>query len=133
MKSRLRDLSHYGTRKLDIPAENFNRVRLGLHRLENPIRLSMPGLHNVDLLLDDETWIAVDQFHRDAPVLALTDFESLGRRSLQAPVHCRIYFYYASSELILNRLLQSMHRLLGARLEQRRGMERGKVLMFPKG
>lgn len=120
MKSFLQRYHPYSMRNMEVDADCYNRVRLALRRLENPIRLSIPGLRTIDLLLDDETWIAVDQVEDDMPVVALTDFVRSRDGGLYEPVHCTAYYYHGYAELILERVLRATKRLLDARMRPRR-------------
>jgi len=130
-KSSLRDLPYYRSESVEVSAKRYNRVRLALRRLENPIRLSIPGLTNIDLLLDDDSWVAVDQGQNDFPVLAFTDFETLERSALHTPVRCRLYLYRANAELMLTRIMQAMYRLLQARLGRPPGVAGTRIALLP--
>jgi hypothetical protein len=100
-----------------VAAENFNRVRLALSRLENPLRVALPGLRTLDFMLEDEVWAVVDRDLNDIPVLAWTDFEH--RSALHLPVRCILRYYHAHADVILDKALLRLDEILAARLANR--------------
>ena len=103
-----------------LEAEKFNRVRLGLLRLENPLRFALPGLRGMDVIINDKAWICVDRTLYDLPVLAWTEFETTGRLGLQEPVPCKLYHYHVHANVIAGTVLNTVDRLLQERLRMQR-------------
>ncbi len=97
-----------------VPAARYNRVRLALLRLGEPLRLDLPDLRHLAVELTATAWVCVDASLDDLPVAAWTDFAP--RDSLHQPVPCRLRLYHAQAELILDRIGTSVDRLLAERL-----------------
>lgn len=110
-----------------ISAPRYNRVRLALSRLGNPARLELTGIHDLELILNDEVWLCVDTGLGNLPVLAWKDFQKQRRKGLHEPIACRVDYYNLHAELIRDRVLEIMDRLLTARLQRRRSGPRGQV------
>ena len=115
--SRLNDIPSLKSLSSTVAAECFNRVRLALVRLENPLRIALPGLRTLDFMLEDEAWAIIDRDLNDIPVLAWTDFER--RSALHLPVHCTLRYYHAHADIILEKALQRLDEILTARLTNR--------------
>jgi hypothetical protein len=94
----------------------YNRVRLALSRLENPLRIELINLRGLDIIIDDEAWVCVDRTLNDLPIFAWTDFENAARKSLYEPVQCRLRFYHNHADLICGTVLDLIHRNLDNRL-----------------
>lgn len=99
-----------------VEAEKYNRVRLGLLRLENPLRFALPGLRGMDAVITDKAWICVDRTLYDLPVLAWTEFETSSRSGLHEPVTCKLYHYHVHANVIAGTVLNTVDRLLQERL-----------------
>jgi hypothetical protein len=121
MKSRVWDVPALYVTSGRLPAEQFNRVKLGLLRLANPLRLELRHLRTLDLCLSDDHWVCVDRAMNDLPVIAWTDFRTASRRGLHEPVECRVRYYHAHAGVILKTLFADMGALLDERLAQDRG------------
>jgi hypothetical protein len=120
VESRLREVPALKVMDSVVAAKHYNRVRLALVRLENPLRFPLPHLRGLDMLLTDEEWVCVDRTLNDLPVLAWTDFQVAGRNALHAPVSCRLRFYHAYAGLIVGTLLQDVTVILAERLNKAR-------------
>jgi hypothetical protein len=116
MKSRLSDVPILKAVSSYVEAMYYNRVRLGLSRLENPLRIELINLRGLDIIIDDEAWVCVDRTLNDLPIFAWTDFEHASRRSLYEPVPCRLRFYHNHADLICGTVLDLVHRNLDNRL-----------------
>lgn len=99
-------------------AAYYNRVRLALLRLGNPLRLELPGLHSIDVVLDDYTWMAVDRNQLDLPLLAWTDFDARQRNGLHQPVPCRMHLYHFHAGLLMGDVLDNLEFILEEQLSQ---------------
>lgn len=110
-----------------ISAPRYNRVRLALAWLDNPVRLELTGMHDLELILTDSAWLCIDTGLGNLPVLAWKDFQTEQRRGLHEPIACRIDYYNLHAELIKDRVLEIMDRLLAARLQRRKVGSHGQV------
>jgi hypothetical protein len=110
-----------------ISAQRYNRVRLALAWLDNPARLELTGMHDLELILTDSAWLCIDTGLGNLPVLAWKEFRSEQRRGLHEPIICRIDYYNLHAELIKDRVLEIMDRLLAARLQRQKMGQRGQV------
>jgi hypothetical protein len=113
-RSRLNEIPTLKSRPTTVTAERFNRVRLALRRLENPIRIELPKLRSLDLILEDDIWAIVDRDLNDIPVVAWTDFEH--RSSLHQAVPCILRYYHAHADAIMDKALRKLDEILEARL-----------------
>ena len=116
MKRKLEGLPRYSSESTTVPAELFNLVRLALMRLGNPLRFPITGLKNLEIMLDDETWICVDSSLNDIPVLAWTEFEASHRDSLVEPISCQYYTYHAHADKIFDTVVEYMADYLDSKL-----------------
>jgi hypothetical protein len=117
-----------------ISAPRYNRVRLALALLENPARLDLTGIHDLQLVLNDDAWLCIDTGLGNLPVLAWKAFDTAHRRGLHEPISCRVDYYNLHAELIKGRVLDIMDRLLVARLNHhRRQKPLGQIRPFPTG
>lgn len=114
-----------------ISAQRYNRVRLALAWLDNPARLELTGMHDLELILSDSAWFCIDTGLGNLPVLAWREFRAGERRGLHEPVACRIDYYNLHAELIKERVLEIMDRLLAARLQRRKAGQRGQLAYLP--
>ena len=75
MKSRLSDVPILKSTPTCIEAMYYNRVRIALTRIDNPLRIELINLRGLDIVIDDEVWVCVDRTLNDLPIFAWTDFE----------------------------------------------------------
>jgi hypothetical protein len=120
VESRLRELPALKVIDSVVAARHYNRVRLALARLENPLRFPLPHLRGLDMVLNDQEWVCVDRTLNDLPVLAWTDFQRQDRIALHAPIACRLRFFHAYAGLIVGTLLQDVAVILAERLNRAR-------------
>lgn len=113
-RSRLNNIPSLSSAPATVPAARYNRVRLALRRLENPLRIELPGLRSLDMILEDEVWAIVDRDLNDIPIVAWTGFES--RSALHTPLRCTLHYYHAHASAILDTALNTLDRILGQRL-----------------
>jgi hypothetical protein len=118
MKSRIDDIPKLKTEATRIDGHIFNQACLALSRLDNPLRIKLPGLRGMDILMDGQAWACVDRSLYDLPVLAWTDFVLNDRRSLHEPVDCVLHFYHIHADLIGDTILDAVHRELTLRLRR---------------
>lgn len=108
MKSQLENLPRYSTDDTSLPAPLYNKVKLGLLRISNPLLFSIHGLRHLDVVLDNETWICRDVSLNNIPILAWTDFNLNERSSLHKPIDCKLYTYHAHAMLVVDTLLEQI-------------------------
>ena len=116
MKSRLNDVPILKTTPTRIEALYYNRVRIALSRIDNPLRIELINLRGLDIVIDDEVWVCVDRTLNDLPIFAWTDFENNARKNLFEPIACRLRFYHNHADLICGTVLDLINRNLEARL-----------------
>jgi hypothetical protein len=100
-----------------IEAACYNRVRLALLRLENPLRLTLTQHRGLEVILYDESWFCVDSFADDQLVLAWRDFQIHGRDNLCEPVACELWLYHHCAGLIMGSALDDLQQVIEQRLE----------------
>ena len=118
MRYRLENIPIYESDSIHVDADYYNLVRLSLSRLHNPLRVRLSQLRTIDLLLDDETWIAVDRTQNDKPVIAFLDFDTANRDELTAPVFCKVNYYNAHATIMTEHIFEATYRLLNKKLLQ---------------
>jgi len=99
-----------------IDASYYNRGRLALIRIGDPLRVALPGLLGLEAILSDEMWLVVDSLRTDNPVLAWCDFATAGRESLHEPVRCNLKLYHSHAGLIMGTALEALQTALNERL-----------------
>jgi hypothetical protein len=92
----------------------YNRVRLSLRRIANPLRVALPGHRGLEMILDDRVWLCVDALHDDQPILAWHAFEA--RNGLHEPVACRLHVYHMHGGLVMGTALEALDAVLRVRL-----------------
>jgi len=116
MRTRLDELPVFEIRQLTVRASDYNLVHIALKRLGEPLRLELPKLRTLDLVLEHDAWIVIDRALNDMPVLAWIDFEVVHRHSLHEPVPCQRRTYHTHALLIVDKVIEAMHLILGERL-----------------
>lgn len=117
MSISINDVPVYENKIVEIPAKYFNRIRLGQIRLEDPLRLELTALKDIDVILENDTWVCIENSLNDLPVLAWTDFEVQNRNALNEPVRCKLYLYNIHAELITETALKSIYEIINDRLQ----------------
>jgi hypothetical protein len=115
MRSRLEDVPVLKTTPGRVVAAHYNRLRLGVLRLGEPLRLELPRLRHLDLVVGRDAWVCVDRMLYDLPVVAWTDFERR-RSSLHEPVSCMLRMYHAHADVVVPIVFTEAERVLKRRL-----------------
>ena len=115
--SRLRDVPRMKWGDTLITAQCYNRVRLGLLRLKNPLRIEA-CLRDIDIILEDKVWYSVDCSMNELPIVAWDNFQP--RSSLHEPIRCRVSYYHAHAEKIIPTLFEAIEGYLEKQLFQQR-------------
>ena len=103
-----------------IEAAYYNRVRIALNRISNPLRLPLINLQGLDFILQDDVWICVDRSMNDLPILAWTDFNLRDRSSLLASVACQLRFFHSHADLVCGSVLGMAERQIEQQLLRRK-------------
>lgn len=133
MGPRLPEIPGLKSTRSQVQAGHYNRARVALARLGSPLQLMLPGRRGFAFLLDRRAWVCVDRGFDNAPIIAWTDFEPGARRSLTAPVPCRVVFYHPYASVLVRTLLDDAERILGQRLQRQRRPGQGQVVPFAAG
>ncbi len=118
MNSRLIDIPVYSSDTAIISAQQYNRARLALIRLDAPIFLHLKPLKHLGLFIEPDAWIVVDEVLNEFPVMAWTEFKTEHRRTLHEPITCRRLFYHEHAGRIIETTLNTMQSLLEERLQK---------------
>ncbi len=100
-----------------IPAQDYNRVRLALSRLGNPLRIPLEGMRCLEMILEDKFWFCLDTCKSDCPVLAWAAFDTSGRSAIHESVSCELRFYHVHSGLVMGEVLETMGNVLQQRMD----------------
>ena len=103
-----------------IPAQDYNRVRLALSRLGNPLQVPLQGMRCLEMILQDRIWTCVDTCMNGSPILAWTAFETGMRVGIHEPVMCELRFYHVHGGLVMGEIMETLGRVLKERLEEER-------------
>ncbi len=120
MSIRLKGVPVYERQIIEIEAKRFNRVRLALLRLGRPLRFLIPGLQDVAMIIDGETWLCVDQSMSDLPIVAWTRFQTSGRTALHTPIICEQLYFHTHAALVAETAIIQTELYLSRALEDYR-------------
>ena len=118
MALRLGELVPLRTLPKTLDAACYNRVRLALLRLDNPLRIELSRLR-VEVLLDDTTWLCYRPYESDLPLLAWTAFQTKNR-ALHEPVPCKLHLYHFHAGLLMGVTLDNLSAVLDEYLSGRK-------------
>lgn len=116
IRRRLDDLPIYEIRDSHIDASHYNLVHIALKRLGKSLRFELPRLRTLDLILEDDAWAVVDRDLNDIPVIAWVDFQTRHRDNLHEPIRCQQRLYHAHALIIVDKVIEAMHMILGEKL-----------------
>jgi len=116
MRTRLDDLPVFEIQRLTVRAVDYNLVQIALKRLGTPLHIELPRLRTLELILEKDSWIVIDRALNDMPVLAWVDFGLDQRSSLHEPIPCQRRSYHTHALLIVDKVIEAMHLILGERL-----------------
>lgn len=106
-----------------IEAVYYNRVRIALNRVNNPLRLALPNLQGLDFILEDDVWMCVDRSMNDLPILAWTDFNTRSRSSILESVPCQLRFFHSHADLVCGSVLGMAERQIEEHLAERKKLK----------
>lgn len=107
--------------RLAVRAVDYNLVQIALKRLGAPLHMELPRLRSLELILEKDSWIVIDRALNDMPVLAWLDFDLDQRNSLHEPIPCQRRTYHTHALLIVDKVIEAMHLILGERLYIKQG------------
>ncbi|MEN8129719.1 MAG: hypothetical protein ABFS45_05900 [Pseudomonadota bacterium] len=116
MTTRIDDMPVYAARADQLEASLYNLWRRARLHLGSPLRLDLPGLKQMALILEDDSWVVVDQCQYDLPVLAWVNFQDSGRDNLYKPVPCTLNYYHYLASSLRGKVLARMGEALQDRL-----------------
>ncbi len=99
-----------------LDASIYNLWRRARLHITMPLRIEMPELKQMALILEEDSWVVVDQCQYDLPVLAWVEFQDSERSSLHTPVSCTLNYYHYLASQIREKVLLLMSKDLEARL-----------------
>ncbi|HEB58526.1 MAG TPA: hypothetical protein ENJ01_04830 [Gammaproteobacteria bacterium] len=118
MTTRIHDMPVYAARTDRVEASLYNLWRRARLKLDMPLRIELPGLKQMVLILEEDSWVVVDQCQYDLPVLAWVDFQDTGRTTLHTPVICTMNYYHYMAGHLREKVLARMGEALESRLSE---------------
>ncbi len=116
MRGRLDDLPIFEYRDSHVDANQYNLVHIALKRLGKSLRFELPRLRTLDMVLEKEAWAVIDRDLNDIPVIAWVDFQTRHRDNLHEPIRCQQRLYHAHALIIVGKVMEAMHDILGEKL-----------------
>jgi hypothetical protein len=90
----------------------YNRARLVLLRIGNPLRVTLQKHRGLEVILSNANWLCVDSFADDQPVMAWCDFKIQARNNLHLPVATNLWLFHSCSGLVMGSALDDLHQSL---------------------
>jgi len=110
----LRDIPPMRSIPYTLEATLYNRVRLALTRISNPLELELERL-GIDMVLEKTCWVGYHCLQISLPLIAWDGFVN-NRSALDAPVGCTMHLYHQHSWLQMPKILSAMDEELLLRL-----------------
>jgi len=114
---RIDNLSSVHTLQKVIESTDYNRVRLALRRIRNPLRVTLDNMRCLDVILEDKFWLCIDTCMNDRPILAWTSFQISQRSALDESVTCELRLYHVHSGLVMGEVMENIGHELQQRLD----------------
>jgi len=108
----------YASRDGEVAASLYNLWRRARLHLVFPLRIELSGMKQMQLILEEDSWVVVDTNQYDLPILAWLEFQDSGRSSLHTPVICKINFYHYMANQIQKTVLERMSNKLESLLSE---------------
>jgi hypothetical protein len=102
----LRDIPAMRSIPCTLDATLYNRARLAMLRISDPLELELKEL-GVDLVLEHACWIGYYSYQTSLPLIAWDSFDHV-RSALNAPVACTMHLYHCHSWLQMPRILLAL-------------------------
>ena len=116
MTTRIENMPVYATQADQMEAPLYNLWRRARLHLGSPLRLPLPGLKQMVLILEDDSWVVVDEVQYDMPVLAWVKFQDNDRDNLHKPIPCTLNYYHYLASRLRAKVMARMAEALEARL-----------------
>jgi|GEM_PF-5076826 len=110
----MRDMTPIRSIPHTLEAALYNRARLALLRIGNPLELELEGLA-IDIVLENTCWVGYHSHQTSLPLIAWDGFDT-GRSALDAPVSCTVHLYHHHSWLLMPRILLTLEKVLRLQL-----------------
>jgi hypothetical protein len=110
----LRDIPPMRSIPYTLEATLYNRVRLALMRIGNPLELELERL-GIDMVLEKTCWVGYHCQQISLPLIAWDGFDH-NRSALDAPVGCTMHLYHRHSWLQMPKIISAMDEELLLRL-----------------
>lgn len=110
----VRDISAIRSIPHTLEAALYNRVRLALLRIANPLELELEKLE-IDMVLEKTCWVGYHCRQISLPLIAWDGFDT-HRSALDAPVGCTMHLFHNHSWLQMPKILSAMDEELQLRL-----------------
>ena len=104
-----------------IEATYYNRARLALLRIHNPLRVSLTRHRGLAVILRNDYWLCVDSFSDDQWIMAWREFRIHARDNLFEPIECTLWLYHHCAGLIMGSALDDMHQAMEQQLGSNEG------------
>ncbi len=95
-----------------VEAACYNRGRLALLRLGEPIRVALSRHRGLEVILGSHIWLCVGSFKEDQPVMAWREFQMHARDNLYEPIACELWLYHGCAGLVMGSALDDLHHAL---------------------
>lgn len=102
----LRDIPAMRSIPCTLDAALYNRARLALLRVSNPLELELEKL-GVDLVLEHDYWVGYYSYQTSLPLIAWDGFDHV-RNALNTPVACTMHLYHCHSWLQMPKILLAL-------------------------
>lgn len=99
-----------------IEAACYNRVRLALLRLGNPLQVALKQHRGLQVIVHDDNWLVIDSFADDQWVMAWREFKIHARDNLHESIACKLWLYHHCAGLIMRSALDDLHQVIQQRL-----------------
>jgi len=106
----VRDIPAIRSMPYTLEAVLYNRVRLALLRIGNPLEVELEKL-GIDMVLENSCWVGYHWQQISLPLIAWDGFDA-GRSALDAPVGCTMHLYHHHAWLQLSRILVALDKEL---------------------
>jgi len=116
MINSLKNCTVLHTFRKTITAQDYNRVRLALLRISNPLQLELTQMNCLEVYLTDKVWLCMDSCVDYQPIMAWTEFKISDRSALHASVECKLNMYHSHAGLVIGQVIESMGKVLQLQL-----------------
>ncbi len=120
MTTRITDMPVMASRPAEIEASVYNLWRRSRMHFGPHTRLDIPDLPQMVLILDEDSWVVVNERQYDLPILAWVDFQDAHRDSLHKPIACTLNYYHYMASSIRAKVLDRMAEILECHLKEKR-------------